>query len=936
MAVGSGFQAVGEAGSPPASFVFDPASWPVIRVVSGGGGTSRLLRLKIESQLRGLRHTSASGVALSRRLGRPKAVRAESNCAGRPASSTTSRHLKDPVPPALERATVRADRAMTRSLPSGTVTFLFTDVEGSTSLLRDLGSARYAEALADHRRILRTAFAAHGGVEVDTQGDAFFVAFPTAPGALAAAAEARDRLAGGPVGVRMGIHTGTPHLTGEGYVGIDVHRAARIAAAGHGGQVLVSASTAALLGPDGLRDLGEHRLKDLSAPERIYQLGEEEFPRLKSLYGTNLPVAATPFVGRERELAAVAELLARDGVRLLTLTGPGGTGKTRLALQAAGAVAGSYPDGVFWVPLAALREAALVLEQLAEALGVKGDLADHIADKRLLVLFDNFEHLIEAAEDLNELLGSCPNLHLLVTSRELLRVPPEQTYPVPPLDSRDGVELFVARVRAVNPTFEQTPAVMPLCRALENLPLALELAAARASALSPEQLLERLSKRLDLLRAGRGVDPRQRTLRATIEWSYELLDEDERRLFRRVSVFAGGFTLEAAEGICGAELDVIQSLVHKSLVRHADERFSMLETIREYAAEQLAESGDKARTRHTHAMYFASLAERAALDEPTREDQVAWLERLTAEHENFRAALDFADSRGLVDVELRLVRALRSYWFLRGFWSEGRVYLERALGRAETEPAEIRVDLLNECAQLADRQGDYERATALDSEHLRLARELGDERKLANALMRAGIGAEYRGDFDVARVHLRKALAISTGSGDNWFAARARLNLGYSYAAVNDLVDAEDQLEQAADLARTLGNRGLLSACLHGVALVYLMRGLGDAALPQMKEALLLAIEIRSPEQIGETFAVLAGGLAAGGQDEHAARLLGAAKAIREQLALVQLDVIRQQHESTAALLRERLGVERFQAAYADGAEMGIDRGIDFALQTID
>jgi class 3 adenylate cyclase len=325
--------------------------------------------------------------------------------------------------PRLERGTVDADRSLPRSLPSGTFTFLFTDVEASTRLLRDLGAEPYAEALADHRRILRAAFTAHGGVEVDTQGDAFFVGFPTAPAALAAAVEARERLAGGPVGVRMGIHTGTPHLTDDGYVGIDVHRAARIAAAGHGGQLLVSALTAALLGPDGLRDLGEHRLKDLSAPERIYQLGEEEFPPLKSLYGTNLPVAATPFVGRERELAAVTELLARDGLRLLTLTGPGGTGKTRLALQAAGEAADAYPDGVFWVPLAALRDAGLVLEQLAEALGINGDLAQHIADKRLLVLFDNFEHLIAAVEDLNKLLGSCPNLQLLVTSRELLRIP---------------------------------------------------------------------------------------------------------------------------------------------------------------------------------------------------------------------------------------------------------------------------------------------------------------------------------------------------------------------------------------------------------------------------------------------------------------------------------------------------------------------------------
>jgi len=317
-----------------------------------------------------------------------------------------------------------------RDLPSGTVTFLFTDVEGSTKLLHELGAEGYAEALAEHRRILRESFGAHRGVEVDTQGDAFFVAFPTAPGALAAAAAALERLSTGPIRVRMGIHTGTPHLDEEGYVGVDVHRAARIAAAGHGGQVLISASTAALLGTNGLRDLGEHRLKDLSAPERVYQLGDEDFPALKSLYRTNLPIPATPFLGRQNELAEVCGLLA--DARLLTLTGPGGTGKTRLGLQAAAEVAERYPDGIFWVPLAPLRDPELVLVTAGEVVGARDGLAEHLADKSLLLLFDNFEHVVEAAPGLSELLASCPNVHLLVTSRELLRVPGEQAYPVPP------------------------------------------------------------------------------------------------------------------------------------------------------------------------------------------------------------------------------------------------------------------------------------------------------------------------------------------------------------------------------------------------------------------------------------------------------------------------------------------------------------------------
>jgi class 3 adenylate cyclase len=291
-----------------------------------------------------------------------------------------------------------------RDLPSGTVSFLFTDIEGSTRLLHELGD-EYSEALAEHRRALREAFERHGGVEVDTQGDAFFVAFPTAPGALQAAAEGQEALAPGPIRVRMGLHTGTPQLTDEGYVGLDVHRAARIAACGHGEQILVSASTAALTGTDGLRDLGEHRLKDLSAPERLYQLGEREFPPLRSLYRTNLPIPATAFLGREAELAEVASLLAHEDIRLLTFTGPGGTGKTRLALQAAASAADAYPGGVYWVPLAALRDPALVLQEASQALGAQDGLADHIKDKDLLVLFDNFEQVVEAAPRLSELPG---------------------------------------------------------------------------------------------------------------------------------------------------------------------------------------------------------------------------------------------------------------------------------------------------------------------------------------------------------------------------------------------------------------------------------------------------------------------------------------------------------------------------------------------------
>lgn len=474
-----------------------------------------------------------------------------------------------------------------RELPRGTVTFLFTDIEGSTRLLDELGAEAYGAALAEHRRVLRDSFERNGGVEVDTQGDAFFVAFPTAPGALDAAREAQDALE---LPVRMGLHTGTPLLTDEGYVGPDVHRAARIAAAGHGRQVLVSAVSAALVGEAELRDLGEHRLKDLSAPERIFQLGDAEFPPLKTLYRTNLPIPATPFLGRDHELADVQEALTRDDSRLLTLTGAGGSGKTRLALHAAAEAAEAYPDGVWWVPLAPLTDPADVGPTAARALGGGGTLPEVVDGRRLLLLLDNFEHVVEAAPEVAAVLTECPHARLLVTSRERLRVQGERVYPVPVLERQEARRLFVARARAVEPGFEPDERLDELCERLDDLPLALELAAARTSLLSTEQLLERLGDRLDLLRGGRDADVRQQTLRATIEWSYELLEPEERRLLAALSVFRGGWTLEAAERVCDADVELMQSLLDQSLVRRWESgRFGMLETIREFAAEQLTD-----------------------------------------------------------------------------------------------------------------------------------------------------------------------------------------------------------------------------------------------------------------------------------------------------------------------------------------------------------
>ncbi|HEY7259145.1 MAG TPA: adenylate/guanylate cyclase domain-containing protein, partial [Gaiellales bacterium] len=617
---------------------------------------------------------------------------------------------------------------MARQLPTGTVTFLFTDIEGSTRLLHELGADGYADALGHHRRAVRDAFARHDGVEVDTQGDSFFIAFSTAPAAVAAAWEAQQALADGRISVRMGIHTGTPHVTDEGYVGPDVHRAARIAAAGHGGQILVSSSTASLIDGGSVRDLGEHRLKDLAASERIYQLGDEPFPPLRSLHQTNLPVPSTPFLGRRRELTEVTGLLLSGGARLLTLTGPAGTGKTRLALQSAAEASDAYPDGVFWAPLAPLRDPSAFLEVAAQVVEAKGVLADRIADRRLLLVLDNFEHLIAAAPELAGLLAACPNLQLLVTSRELLRIPGEQAYPVPPLDPHDATELFTARARAADPRFEPTPVIERLCSQLDNLPLPLELAATRVAVLSPEQLLDRLSERLDLLKAVRGVDPRQQTLRTTIEWSYDLLGEQERLLFERLSAFRGGAMLDAAEEICEADIDTFQSLIDKSLLRRQGERLWMLETLREYAAEQLELHGGASALADRHADYFIGLAEQATRGAP--DEDVERTRRLYSELDNFRRAREWLVASGDVQRELRL--ATRAFWCL---WTHANLrelhrWLVSALERAADVNPSLRGAALGAAALAAANLGETEVAREHARESLALARERDDKRQI--------------------------------------------------------------------------------------------------------------------------------------------------------------------------------------------------------------
>ncbi len=724
---------------------------------------------------------------------------------------------------------------MTRGdLPTGTVTFLFTDVEGSTRLLHELGASAYGEALETHRATLREAFVAHDGVEVDTQGDAFFFAFASAPNAVAAAGRGRDDLEAGPIQVRIGIHTGSPHVGTEGYVGEDVHLAARIAAAGHGGQILVSGTTRTLV-DDELLDLGEHRLKDFGDPVPIYQVGTASFPPLKTISNTNLPRPASSFVGREREVADVSSLLG-NGARFLTLTGPGGSGKTRLAIESATGLVPQFGAGVFWIGLAPVRDPELVTTTIAQALGAKEGLASHIGERELLLLLDNMEQVVDAAPELGSLVESCPNLRLLVTSRELLRVRGEHEYPVLPLGESEAVELFCARAGA-----EPDEDVRELTLALDNLPLALELAAARAKVLSPRQIRERLSERLDLLEGGRDADPRQQTLRATIEWSYDLLDKDEKRLLARLSVFSGSCTLAAAEDVAGADVRLLQSLIEKSLLRQADERFWLLETIRAFAAERLAELGEDDDLRRRHAHYFRDLAQRE--DDEIRagepeEGPVAVLER---EIHNLRAAVEFGLETGDVDLVRTITVALPMYWLLRGLYREARAWLDRALDLTDVEDDTQR-RLLSSLGRVAYVQGDLVAAKAASDRAASLASELGGATDRLDVLREQGWAAMRDDDLETAERIFRERLALALEVDNGVAISSCRLNLSGIANLRGRYDDAEELLAENLPFTRSRGQVTCESVTLASQAELFARyRGrpgdIGDEALRSLELA---------------------------------------------------------------------------------------------------
>ncbi len=823
-------------------------------------------------------------------------------------------------------------RVMRRDLPSGTVTFLFTDVEGSTRLLHALGAMDYAEKLGDHRRIIREACAAHGGVEVDTQGDAFFVAFPTASGALSAAREMTATLHESPISVRIGIHTGTPLLTEEGYVGDDVHRAARIAAVGHGGQVLVSSSTAALVGLGGLRDLGEHRLKDLPAGERIYQLGDAVFPPLASLHPTNLPVPVSPFVGREREVADAVGVLVRNDVRLLTMTGPGGTGKTRLSLQVAAAAANSYPHGVWWVPLTALRDPRLVVDTVAQVLGARDSLVAHCKDRRMLIVCDNFEQVMGAAVDLADLLVACPGIDLLVTSREPLHINGEHEYPVPTLALAEGVELFMARARAVVPDFAEVDYVAEICRRLDCLPLAIELAAARMKVLTADQILVRLEQRFSLLTGGTRDQPeRQRTLRGAFDWSHDLLSPDEQKLFRRLAVFRGGCTVESAETVAAADLDTLHSLVDKSLLHHIDGRFRMLESIRQYAQERLNDSGESNELSQRHAASFLALAEEA--QPHLRRDSLDWLDRLEKEHDNLRAALDRLNDAGENQRVLQLAGALGRFWYLKSHLNEGSRRLADALSRDEVGTS-ARARALTGAGALAYTRGDGQAARVHAEEALTLSRQLDDAWGIAySSMLIANVMAEDH-QFESARLLYVDALQYFNEINDLHSALLASTNLATVTGELGDGLGERTLHEQNLRLARELGSDRMEADILAQLAMLARDDGLLDEAEAMLKVA--LGIESSRGDVFG--VAVQLGRLSSVLIRQHrvvvAAQLLASARSLMDGLGVTELWWVTRRNEETLGILGEHLEEPALSNAIEKGRRLGVDEAVALALGT--
>jgi predicted ATPase/class 3 adenylate cyclase len=918
---------------------------------------------------------------------------------------------------------------MARS-PTGTVTFLFTDIEGSTRLWEENPEAMRV-ALARHDKILRETIEAHGGYIFKTVGDAFCAVFSTAPEALGAALAAQRALFSeewskiGPVRVRMALHTSeAAEERGGDYFGPPLNRVSRLLSAGHGGQVLLSQATQELVYgevPEGteLRSLGERRLKDLFRPERIFQLIAPDlpssFPPLRTLDArlNNLPSQPTPLVGREKEVAEVCGLFRREGMRLLTLTGPGGTGKTRLGLQAAANLLEEFDDGTFFVSLAALTDPKLVASAIAAPLGVseaadqplEESIKEYLREKEVLLLLDNFEQVLEGAQLVGQLLAACPGPKVLATSRIPLGLYGEREYLVPPLSLPDpkrlpslerltqyeAVRLFIERAQDARPDFSVTKdnalAVAEICTRLDGLPLAIELAAARVKVLTPQKMLQRLSDRLKVLTGGaRDLPERQRTLRATMEWSHALLEEGEKTLFARLSVFAGGRTLESIEAICDTEGDLgveafdgISSLLDKNLLRqeegpNREPRFVMLETIHEFAREKLGESLEAEEIKRVHAEYFLTLAEEA-YPELKGPDQLEWLERLEAEHDNMRAALSWALGRKEVEVALRLGGALWWFWWVRGHYSEGRRWLEEVLAIDGRVSPESRAMALAGVGELASLQGDLDRAQEACEGGLQLLAHEGREASEAKLCLLAFLGwvAWEREEYDQATQLFEEGLALSRKMRDTWWIATSLSNLATVSHSLGDYERATELYEESMDRFREQGDKRRLAFCQNNLAMVVCSQGdLGRAAkLTEESVAPLRELGARGDVSIGlcnlgwmallqddlsraaelyreslslswdaglnpivqrtlEGFACLAG---AKGEAERAARLWGAAQTLHETEGIPRDTDFLAEADARISAVRSGIGEEAWEEAWRKGRAMTLDEAVSYTLE---
>ena len=834
-----------------------------------------------------------------------------------------------------------------RELPTGTVTMLFSDIEGSTALLGRLGE-RYGETLSAQRALMRAAIRATSGQEMGTEGDSFFVVFSSAGDALRCCLAAQRALAGydwpggAAVRVRMGLHSGEPAVQEDDYIGMDVHRAARIAAAAHGGQVVLSEATRLLvesrLAADvSVRDLGFHRLKDIEAPERIYQLVAaglpDGFPPLKSLGAqSRLPVPLTPLVGRDADLEQVRAVLTGPGARLVTLTGTGGVGKTRLALATAASLGQAFEHGVFFVALAAVRDAEVMWKTIADGLDVVGDgaaadaVTGYLRDRRALLVLDNLEQLAGAAGVVAGLLAAAPDLVVLATSRRPLHLPGEQELPVPPLEVPRAAEmeqvaacgaarLFVQQAALVRAGFALTTAnaadIAAICGRLDGLPLAIELAASRVRLLAPRALLARLRHTVDLAAADIGQPSRQQTLRNTIAWSYDLLDPPLAEAFRRAGVFVGGCDLDALAAVAmaglgpGDEADPLQlaaGLLDVSLITVTDSpdgepRVGMLETIRDYALERLEQAGNLDDVQRGHAQYYAGIAERTF--EQLRDSgpaHLAALDRLEAEHDNLHAALAWsldAPAAGPAPADrertatgLRLVQALALFWYRHGYVTEGRRWLERAIELTAEDGGAPLGQLAHWLGVLLQQQGEPRAALALLERSLAIWRDLGDRDQQARELNSLGITHHHLDDFDTARSLLEESAAISREVGGGMRLAAALTNLGQLEADAGNLGRAAQVLQEALAIDQQEGDMLGVALDQQSLAGVHLRAGRPREARDLLSDMAGYIASSGDPELLATTLEMAAAATAGLGQPLRAARIVGAAEGIRRKTGI--------------------------------------------------